>query len=121
MTKNTLQLKDIEVLARPHCKIKDPERVEHIIISIINGGPRQLQIVTDFDFTMTKQKTEEGKPVLSSFGMLNKCKSLPASYLTESKKLYKEFRPIELCPNMSQEEKKERMIEWWTRSANLLK
>lgn len=121
MTKHTISLKDIDVLARPNCKIKDPERVEHIINNIIKGGPKELQIVTDFDFTLTKQKTEDGKPVLSSFGMFNKCKSLPSTYLTESKKLYEEYRPIEICPNISQEEKRERMIEWWTRSANLLK
>lgn len=121
MTKHTIKLKDIDVLALPHCKIKDPERVETIINNIICGGPNELQIVTDFDFTLTKQKTEDGKPILSSFGMFNKCKSLPHSYRTESKKLYDEFRPIEICPNITQEEKKKRMIEWWTRSANLLK
>lgn len=121
MTKYTVSLSDIKILSRSNCKIRDPKRVEHMINCIINGGPKELQIVTDFDFTLTKQKTDDGKSVLSSFGMFNKCKSLPKSYLIESKKLYEQYRPIEICPNISHDEKKKCMIEWWTRSANLLK
>lgn len=79
------------------------------------------QVVTDFDFTLTKQKTEDGKPVLSSFGMFNKCKSLPKSFLDESKKLYEKYRPIEICPKMTQDEKRKHMIDWWVSSGDLLK
>lgn len=115
------KLADIDVLSRPNCKIKEPERVEQLINSIINGGPSQLQIVTDFDYTLTKQKTDEGKPILSSFGMFDKCKSLPSTYIEESRKLYRKYRPIEICPKMSHDEKVQHMIEWWARSADLLK
>lgn len=117
----SVKLVDIDVLSRPNCKIKEPERVEKLINNIINGGPSQLQIVTDFDYTLTKQKTDEGKPILSSFGMFNKCKSLPRSYLEESNKLYHKYRPIEICPQMSHEEKVQHMIDWWALSAELLK
>lgn len=123
MTKGSryVRIGDIDVLSRPNCKIKEPERVERLVNEIINGGPSQLQIVTDFDYTLTKQKTEDGKPMLSSFGLFDKCKSLPPSFLAESKKLYDKYRPIEICPRISQEEKKEHMIEWWRLSAALLK
>lgn len=116
-----LRLSEIDVLNRSNCKIKDPQRVLEIINNIINGGNNELQIVTDFDFTLTKQKTDDGKPVLSSFGMFNKCKSLPTSFLEESKKLYKKYRPIEICPKITQDEKRKHMIDWWVQSGDLLK
>lgn len=119
--KNFVKINDIDVLCRPNCKIKDPQRVEKLINSIINGGCEQLQVVTDFDYTITKQKIENGKPILSSFGMFNKCKQLPEEYLRESDKLFHKYRPIEINPNISHEEKLEKMIEWWTLSAELLK
>lgn len=116
-----IRLIDIDVLSRPNCKIKEPERVEQLLNEIINGGPSQLQVVTDFDYTLTKQKTDEGKPILSSFGMFNKVKTLPSTYIDESKKLYHKYRPIEICPNISHEEKVQHMIDWWALSADLLK
>lgn len=117
----SVQLSEIDVLARPNCKIKDPQRVERIINDIISGGKNELQVVTDFDFTLTKQITDDGKPVLSSFGMFNKCKSLPKSFLDESKKLYQKYRPLEICPKITQDEKRKHMEKWWQMSDDLLK
>lgn len=111
----------ITALNRPHCKIKNRERVEKLLTELISGGADQLQVVTDFDYTLTKQKTENGKPILSSFGMFNKCKSLPDDYLRESKKLFKKYRPIEINPNIAHDDKVKYMIEWWTLSAQLLR
>lgn len=116
-----IRLDDIDVLNQLHCKIKHPERVEQIINEIIKGGSSELQVVTDFDFTLTKQKTDNGKPVLSSFGMFNKCKSLPSNFVDESNKLYEKYRPIEICPRITQDEKKKHMIEWWELSSDILK
>lgn len=121
MQRRYIHLKEIDVLSRPNCKIKDKARVEEILNSIISGGVNELQIVTDFDFTLTKQKRDDGKNVLSSFGMLAKSKSLPESFIAESNKLYKKYRPIEICPKISREEKKKHMIEWWRLSADLLR
>lgn len=117
----TIRLKDIEVFARPNCKIKNPERVERLLNEIINGGTELLQVVTDYDFTLTKQKTNDGRPVMSSFGMFNQCKSLPSAYVAGSNQLYEKYRPIEICPKMTQEEKEPHMIEWWDLSNKLLK
>lgn len=116
-----IQLNEIDVLGQPHCKIRDRGRVEQILNEIIKGGANELQVVTDFDFTLTKQITANGKPTLSSFGMFNRCKSVPTSFREESKKLYEKYRPIEIDPNLSQIEKKAKMIDWWTESCELIK
>lgn len=120
-SKRFIRLSDIDVFTRPNCKIKNPERVEQIINEIVNGGNQELQVVTDFDFTLTKQKTDDGKLVLSSFGIFDKCKSLPNSFRMESKKLYEKYRPIEICPKITQDEKREHMIDWWVKSGEILK
>lgn len=116
-----IQLNEIDGLNQPHCKIRDRQRVEQIINEIIKGGANELQVVTDFDFTLTKQIAVNGKPMLSSFGMFNRCKSVPNSLRDGSKKLYEKYRPIEIDPNLSQTEKKAKMVDWWTESGELIK
>lgn len=116
-----IQLNAIDVLNQAHCKIRDRQRVEQIINEIYQGGPNELQVVTDFDFTLTKQISANGKPTLSSFGMFNRCKSVPTSFRDESKKLHDKYRPIEIDPNLSQTEKKAKIIDWWIESGEIIK
>lgn len=61
----------ISELTQKHVFIKNPENVNRIIDNFIIGGYDKLQVVSDFDKTITKQY-EEGKPHLSSFGELSK-------------------------------------------------
>lgn len=121
MNNGYLQLDRISVLSRPNCKIKNPQRVEEILNHIIHGGANQLQVISDFDHTITKQTTENGKPTLSSFGMFNKCKSLPEEYVHKAKAMFQKYRPIEINPNISHDDKVRSMIEWWTLSSEALK
>lgn len=115
-----IRLANIPSLNQPHCKIKDPQRVERIINEFMHGGFQRLQLVSDFDYTITKQRMDDGTPVLSSFGIFNACKSLPRDFIEESKKLYHTYRPIEINPRIPLEEKVQHMIDWWTRSGSLL-
>lgn len=114
-----VSIKDIPALNQSHCKMRDPMRVERIINEFICGGSERMQFVSDFDFTITKQRTDDNVAVLSSFGIFNACKSLPPYFKTESDKLFHKYRPIEIDPHMAIEEKVQYMIEWWTKSAEL--
>lgn len=58
---------DIKLLNRVNVHIKDKTRVNELLGKIVEGGFKQLQIVSDFDQTITKQH-ENGKKHLSSFG-----------------------------------------------------
>lgn len=118
---STLKIQDVPELCRKNCFMKLPEVVELKLNDLINGGPKQLQVVSDFDFTITKQHLPSNEKVLTSFGMFEKCRSVPESYLVESAKLVHKYRPIEIDPHMSIEEKTKYMIEWWTQSGQLLK
>ncbi|XP_065369287.1 7-methylguanosine phosphate-specific 5'-nucleotidase [Calliphora vicina] len=118
--KPIIRLQDIKQLCDDHCKIKDPARVERILNEFVNGGTERLQLVSDFDYTITKQRTSDGKPVLSSFGILNACKSLPPRFIEESDKLYHKYRPIEIDPHIPTKDKIKHMIDWWTKTGELL-
>lgn len=117
----TVKLSDIAGLDSAKCRIKDPTVVEHKLSQLVAGGVDRLQIVADFDFTITKRQLENGERVLSSFGLLEECPSLPESFRTKSTALKDKFFPIEIDPHMDKAEKIEAMVEWWTRSSNLLK
>lgn len=117
----TLKISDIAALNSPKCRIKDPTQVEHKINQLAAGGVTRLQIVADFDFTITKRQLENGERVLSSFGLLEECPSLPESYRQKATALKEKFFPIEINPHMAMSDKIEAMIDWWQQSSELLK
>lgn len=120
MIKKLIKIADVDVLCRSNCKIKDPARVERILTELVIGGPPRLQIVSDFDFTITKQRTDTGEPVESSFNMFYQCRSLPASCRVDSAALMDKYRPIEIDPSVPTTVKLLAMIEWWKASSALL-
>lgn len=71
MTNQINYAKEISELNQKHVYIKNPDNVNKIIENFIIGGYDKLQVVSDFDKTITKQH-ENGKPHLSSFGKLSK-------------------------------------------------
>ncbi|XP_053685561.1 7-methylguanosine phosphate-specific 5'-nucleotidase [Sabethes cyaneus] len=115
------RLSEVSVLNADHVKIRDPDKVEMMLNELVAGGIEKLQVVTDFDYTITKQRLTNGEKILTSFGMFNECRSLPTSVLEESKKLFEKYRPIEIDPHMPLDEKIVYMIEWWSKTGDLLK
>lgn len=53
--------------------------------------------------------------------MFRRCKQLPKQYFDESKRLYEKYRPMEIDPNLSVNEKTDAMRDWMLAAANLLK
>lgn len=60
-------ISEIAELRGPKVHMKDRENVNRIINELVRGGAAKLQIVSDFDRTITKQH-ENGKMHISSFG-----------------------------------------------------
>ncbi|XP_015173203.1 PREDICTED: 7-methylguanosine phosphate-specific 5'-nucleotidase [Polistes dominula] len=115
-----LTIDDFPIFKSKHVYIKDINTTMNTINIMLRDGPDHLQVVTDFDLTLTKQHVD-GKLVLSSFGLFGKCNQLPSSYTNESKRLYQKYRPIEIDPNLALEEKIEAMSDWMTSAEKLLK
>lgn len=60
---------EIQVFTRKNVHIKDKVKLNTLLNKIIDGGVDNLQIVFDFDRTLTKQH-EDGKEFFSSFGII---------------------------------------------------
>jgi len=116
---NELTLEDLPILRSPNVYIRDEATVLQKINKIIKDGANKLQLVTDFDLTLTKQH-ENGVPILSSFGIFRKCKQLPDFYKAETKIMYQKYRAIEIDPNIPLDEKVKAMNDWNMSSHKML-
>ncbi|XP_054011392.1 7-methylguanosine phosphate-specific 5'-nucleotidase [Hylaeus anthracinus] len=115
-----LDLEDFPTLKLNHVHIKDKKNLQRVISTILKEGCSSLQVVTDFDLTLTKQHVN-GRKVLSSFGIFSKCKQLPQNYTKESNRLYEIYRPIEIDPHLSLETKIEAMNKWMIAAEEIIK
>ncbi|KAF5270052.1 hypothetical protein FQA39_LY08464 [Lamprigera yunnana] len=113
-------VQEIEELNSSKVHIKNKDQVNELIKEIISSGYQNLQIVSDFDRTITKHH-DNGKTHLSSFAMFSHCPSVPKEYIAHEKQLAAKYYPIEIDPNMCNEEKRTLMEEWWEKSENALR
>ncbi|KAF7279377.1 hypothetical protein GWI33_007320 [Rhynchophorus ferrugineus] len=115
-------IQEISALTKDHVKIKNPDRLNEILNDMIKGGVDQLQVVSDFDRTITKQH-ENGVPHLSSFAIFSR---IPSSLRNEAYQntvsaLRKKYYPIEIDPHIPQVEKIKHMEEWWSLSEKAIR
>lgn len=116
-----VSISSIPELTGAKCRIKDPVKVEQKLTELVRGGTRKLQVISDFDHTITKQGIVNGRKVESSFGILDSCKSLPKSYIEKSKNLYLKYRPMEVDPKLPLDIKIGYMVDWWSQTSENLK
>lgn len=70
-------IEEIGILSRSNVHIKNKAKLNEILNNMASGGLGKLQVVSDFDKTITKQH-EDGIPHLSSFGKFSSCNDLHA-------------------------------------------
>uniref|UniRef100_A0A1B6C974 5'-nucleotidase n=1 Tax=Clastoptera arizonana TaxID=38151 RepID=A0A1B6C974_9HEMI len=120
MKETKIKLEHIVELNHDHVKIKNPDVVLQKLNAIVNGGKDHLQVIADYDRTLTKHHVD-GVPAMSSFGVFEKkCPNLPEDYIKESAMLTAKYHPIELDPSLSIEEKIPFMEKWWAESKVLM-
>ncbi len=86
---------------------------------IQRAGASKLQIIADFDRTITKCFVD-GKRAPSLIGILREKNYLSADYVKQAKALFNYYHPIEIDHKISLAKKKEKMLEWWKRHFALL-
>ncbi|XP_063989537.1 7-methylguanosine phosphate-specific 5'-nucleotidase [Diachasmimorpha longicaudata] len=111
---------DLTTLKRSHVFMRDPDNVKRIIGKIRRDGPDKLQIISDFDQTITKQHVD-GKCLRSSFGIFYKCKQIPSETKAMSTSLYHKYQPMEVDPHLDEKAKIKAMEDWMIETQNLLK
>ncbi|XP_018426937.1 PREDICTED: cytosolic 5'-nucleotidase 3A isoform X2 [Nanorana parkeri] len=107
-----------EFLKKP-VHIKDPARVEEIICGLIKGGAARLQIITDFDMTLSRF-SYNGKRCPTCHNVIDNCKYVSDECRKKVNKLKDKYYAIEIDPDLTIKEKYPYMIEWYTKSHTLL-
>ncbi len=72
----------------------------------------QLCVVSDWDRTLTKARTEEGQDA-TSYSVIAHGAYLGEAYRVEMDHLYARYRPIEISQTISHREKQKAMRDWW--------
>lgn len=72
----------------------------------------QLCVVSDWDRTLTKARTEDGQDA-TSYSAIAHGAYLGEAYRVEMDRLYARYRPIEISQTVSHREKQKAMRDWW--------
>lgn len=99
--------------------ITNHDKLEQNKEKIRLDGVEKLQIVSDFDKTLTSCFVN-GKKIVSLISILRDEHYLTPDYSEKAQALYNKYHPLENDPAISLEEKKKLMREWWTAHYDLL-
>eukprot|EP00639_Heterosigma_akashiwo_P005900 CAMPEP_0194563678 /NCGR_PEP_ID=MMETSP0292-20121207/3639_1 /TAXON_ID=39354 /ORGANISM="Heterosigma akashiwo, Strain CCMP2393" /LENGTH=306 /DNA_ID=CAMNT_0039412659 /DNA_START=120 /DNA_END=1036 /DNA_ORIENTATION=- len=108
---NTMQFLE-ELERESFVTIKDRDAVFGKLERFFADGPGKIQIISDFDYTLTKFHYD-GKMGKSTHGVLAECDMLSEEYHRTARALFDRYYPVETNPSMSQAEKVPAMVEWW--------
>jgi 5'-nucleotidase len=99
--------------------IPNQKKFDTKLKAIAAGGTDNLHIRMDFDGTITKAIVD-GKIVPSLISVLRDEDFLGADYSQKAHMFYDKYHAIEIDPNVSNEDKKIAMREWWQTHFDLL-
>lgn len=99
--------------------IPDPRRVEKIKEAMKVAGAQKLQVVSDFDRTLTAGRVN-GERAASLISVLRDEKYLTPDYPAKAQALFNKYHPLEIDHKLSLAAKKEAMHEWWLKHYDLL-
>ena len=100
--------------------LPNPEYTKDIEEKMISDGSEKLQIIADFDNTLTYAHDSEGKRIPSMISLLRDGNYISKEYAEKAHELYNKYHPIEIDKDVSDEEKTKAMKKWWTEHFNLL-
>ncbi len=100
--------------------IPNPQYVSKIKNIIREEGKDKLQIISDFDRTLTYAEIN-GRKTPSIIGMLRDGKHLTEEYAKKTQALFEKYNPIEQDQTISSHDRKEAMQNWWEEHYEILK
>ncbi|OIT30758.1 PREDICTED: cytosolic 5'-nucleotidase 3 isoform X1 [Nicotiana attenuata] len=116
--KNQAQMEQVVVNgSESHLVVVDnPNLLQKKISAIRLAGPAKLQVIADFDATLTKYWID-GCRGQSSHNLLQQ---EDPEYNVKRQKLYDYYHPLEFDPAIPLDEKAKLMVEWWEKTHALL-
>ena len=111
----------LDELARhnPNLRVKRPGQVEKLLEGLVAGGRDRLQVIADFDHTLSRAH-KDGKPVDCSWGVIDNSPLLPKDYTARCQAIKAKYIAYEKDPDLTVEEKTPYMVEWYTLANQLL-
>ncbi|XP_057423773.1 uncharacterized protein LOC130717542 isoform X2 [Lotus japonicus] len=109
-----LEMEDMKLASE--LSVGDPVLLDQKIAAIRLAGPHKLQVIVDFDATLTKFWVN-GTRGQSSHGLLQQGNP---EYDAKRQQLYEYYHPLEFSPTIGLEEKTKLMEEWWGKTHGLL-
>jgi len=107
------------VKANPSLKVGNKEAVETKLKAIYDGGCEKLQLIVDFDNTLTRHH-KNGCLIDNSWGVMENSPLLPKGYTDKTNALRARYLPIETDPELTIEEKIPHMEAWYKQANQLL-
>ncbi|KAG7504228.1 7-methylguanosine phosphate-specific 5' [Solea senegalensis] len=109
----------IPELSNPSVCMRDPQRVQEILQSMMKAGSNTVQVISDFDMTLTRFMYN-GKRCPTCHNILDNSRLISDDGKVELKELLDTYYPIEIDTSRPVEEKLPLMVEWWTKAHELL-
>jgi len=103
----------------PCLKVGNKAAVETKLKAIFEGGCEKLQLIVDFDNTLTRHH-KNGNLTDCSWGVMENSPLLPKGYTDKTNALRAKYLPIEMDPNLTIEEKIPHMEAWYKQANKLL-
>lgn len=110
---------EIPELAKCSVLMRERSRVEETIYNMQQEGANSLQVISDFDMTLTRF-AYKGRRVPTTHNILDNRLLINEDCTKKIKKLLNTYYPIEIDATRSTEEKLPLMVEWWTKVHKLL-
>ncbi|XP_045141622.1 cytosolic 5'-nucleotidase 3A-like [Echinops telfairi] len=99
--------------------IKSLTRVKETICGLMKGGAAKLQIITDFDMTLSRF-SYTGKRCPMCPNVIENCKLVTDEYCKKFLQLKEKYCAIEVDPVLTLDERYPYMGEWYTKAHGLL-
>lgn len=100
--------------------VVNKEELEKKKAAIVSGGAKNLQIISDFDKTLTRAFNSKGGKNIPIIAHLRNGKYLTKEYAPKAHELFNKYHPIEESITISEEEKTKEMHNWWSEHYKLL-
>ncbi|KAG8175881.1 hypothetical protein JTE90_025949 [Oedothorax gibbosus] len=110
----------MEALAKSTVHIKNRVEVEEMISQLIKGGATKLQVIADFDHTLSRVH-KNGTRCDSTYGIIDNSPLVSEEYKNKALVYFQKYHPIEVDPHLTREEKIPHMIEWYTQARDSFK
>ncbi|XP_075436418.1 LOW QUALITY PROTEIN: 7-methylguanosine phosphate-specific 5'-nucleotidase [Ascaphus truei] len=109
----------IPELSKDTVRMRDAERVKKVMAAIQRGGEEKLQVISDFDMTLSRFR-HNGERCPTCYNIIDNSKAVSETAGKSLKDLFNIYYPLEIDPNRSSEEKIPLMVEWWSKAHALL-